>query len=214
MAPNELAAASRLARPTHDATRIRARVRTLTLAVTALGTIGLAACSDDLAAAPAGSEAAPATPAATAADVCDLLRGYVNDTADIANDSALEVRDDGDPVARRDAVLAGFDRLLERTAAHAGAVAGLAGATLAADHPLLADLELGAEQARAELEDERAEFATLDGVEDGDMTGRIGQFFNALEKAMSVVEPDITLAGADLAAAFAAEPDCRFVVQV
>lgn len=154
-------------------------------------------------------------PHETAREVCGLLREYVNDTADIANRAATLVSSSPDPVARRDAVLAGFDELIERSEQHRDVVGTIDPTDLYLGGPLLADLVTGAEQAIAELRDERTLFATLDGIADGDRSGRVGQFFNALEKAMSVVEPAPTDYPDDaLLAALADEPTCRFVVQL
>ena len=158
--------------------------------------------------------AAGADPAVTALSVCDMLRTYVNDTGAIANASAAVVSGSEDPVGRRDAVLAGFDRLIERTDAHLASVTALDPTVLEQGAHLVADLIEGAEQAGAELRDERAAFEQVAGIDDENMTGLVSQFFNALEKAMSVAEPVVADYGStDLIDAFAAEPTCRFVVQ-
>ena len=147
--------------------------------------------------------------------MCGLLRDYVNDTADIANKVAALVSTSPDPVARRDALVAGFDELLTRSAQHRDTVGAIDPATLYLGERLVADLLAGADQAIAELLEEQALLATLDGITDGDRTGRVGQFFNALEKAMSVVEPAPTdYPDEALLRALAAEPACRFVVQL
>ena len=150
----------------------------------------------------------------TAVTVCGLLRDFDNDAADIANDAALAVRNTDDTSARVGAVLAGFDQLLARVELHDAAISTLDARQLADGDALVADLTRGADDARAELVDERADFALLPSVEDGDMTGRVGQFFNAIEKTMSVIEPVIVDVADDTTiAAFTAEPTCRFVVQ-
>lgn len=189
-------------------------------AVTVIG-LAFAACSSDLGTtAPSGTgvgsarATASTADATTAATVCGLLRSFDNDAADIANAAALAVRNDDDPTARVDDVLAGFDGLLARVELHATAISTLDRAALSGGAALVADLAQGAVEARAELVDERAEFALLPSVEDGDMTGRVGQFFNALEKTMSVIEPVLVDYASDVTvAAFAAEPTCRFVIQ-
>lgn len=147
--------------------------------------------------------------------MCGLLRDYVNDTADIANRAAALVSGSPDPVARRDAVLAGFDELIKRSEQHRDTVGAIDAADLYLGDQVLPDLLGGAEQAISELRQEKTLFATLDGIADGDRAGRVGQFFNSLEKAMSVVEPTPTdYPDDDLLAALAAEPACRFVVQL
>lgn len=166
-----------------------------------------------------GSSAPSSAPApqaaATAITVCGLLRAYDNDSADIANGAAAQVSNGDDPVARRDAVLTGFDELIARTARHGTDVGQLRAAALVQGPELTADLVLGAQQAADELAEERAAFATLSGITDGDMTGRVGQFFNALEKSMSVIEPAVTdYASDELLQAFRDEPTCRFVIQL
>lgn len=180
--------------------------------------VALSACSSDLdgSAAPAATDAAAGDPiaAATAATVCGLLRDLDNDLADIANATALRARNTTDAHDRVGEVLTGFDQLLARIELHATAIGTLDPAQLAFGDTIVADLRRGADDAHAELVDERADFALLPAVEDGDLTGRIGQFFNAIEKTMSVVEP-VLADDADAAtyASFDAEPTCRFVVQ-
>lgn len=186
-----------------------------------LGLLALAAtaCSTDLdsPASSAGGGAGGSTTSdagATAATVCGLLRSFDNDAADIANETALVVRNSGDTTQRVDETLAGFDRLLDRVELHATAISTLDADVLVLGDALVADLARGADDARAELVDERAQFALLPEVTDGDLTGRVGQFFNALEKALSVIEPVIVdYADGATIAAFTAEPTCRFVVQ-
>jgi hypothetical protein len=189
----------------------RTRAFGTTLVGVALLTPG---CSNDLATSVTIDSRAVGEAATAAATVCGLLRDMDNDLADIANDTALRVRNSSDPHQRVDEVLDGFDRLLARVELYDAAVATLDPTGRVVGDALVADLAGGAEDARAELIDERAAFALLPSVEDGDMTGRVGQFFNAIEKTMSVIEPVLADAvDAPTAAVFDAEPSCRFVVQ-
>lgn len=152
--------------------------------------------------------------AATAGVVCELLRAYVNDSADIANDAASEVSQSPDPSHRAIAVLDGFDLLVERARRLAAEIRLLEPSALAGGDALVGDLAVGAEEAVNELRSEREAFVDVGPITDADMTGRVGQFFNALEKAMSVVEPQPERYGPDeLRSAFDAEPSCTFVVQ-
>ena len=51
-------------------------------------------------------------------------------------------------------------------------------------------------------------------VDDADTHGRVGEFFNSIEKVLSVVEPTIaTYDRRELQEAFLAEPDCTHVIQ-
>lgn len=194
------------------------------LVAAALLPLAMAACTDERGADESSSTSASApvdtasttdaSPAATAIAVCDLLRTFVNDSADIANAAAADVTASDDPLARRSAVLTGFDALLVRAQTHHDDVEALDPADLSQGDAMVADLLEGAQQAISELTEERAAFELLPGLERADTAGRVGQFFNSLEKAMSVVEPAITQwAELELVDAFAAEPTCRFVVQ-
>ena len=77
--------------------------------------------------------------------MCGLLRDYVNDTADIANRAAALVSGSPDPVARRDAVRAGFDELIKRSEQHRDTVGAIDAADLYLGDQVLPDLLGGAE---------------------------------------------------------------------
>jgi hypothetical protein len=171
-----------------------------------------AGCGDD----PDGSPTVPDDTAASAAlVVCSDLRAFANDLVRIANDavagiSSLQSRE------RTDVLLEGFDAALAVAETRRSQVAALPlPDDLAHVDDLRAELRVGAVSAVEELTDERATFEReVPEVTDDDVSGRVGQFFNAFEKAMSVTEP--ALAGYDdesFAQAFIDEPSCRHVVQ-
>jgi hypothetical protein len=178
-------------------------------------------CDDDRtgpASTAAGSEAsdAPASAdAATASTVCERLRRFTNDLVGAANDAVTGINE-RTPPERTGAILAGFDDGLRIAEQYVEEAAQL---PIDPDVPerdaLLGELRAGAEAAVAELVDERARFATeVPEVTDDDVRGRVGQFFNALEKAMSVTEPAIAAYDRrDLQVAFLDEPACRHVIQ-
>ena len=65
------------------------------------------------------------------------------------------------------------------------------------------------------MADEREAFdETGPTVDDANTRGRVGEFFNSIEKVLSVVEPTIaTYDRRELQEAFLSEPDCTHVIQ-
>lgn len=151
--------------------------------------------------------------AETAWVVCEGLRAHDNMLVDTVNDAVADIGAQT-PTERADTLIGAFESL--------GAVAETFGADIA-EWPvpevperaaLLAELQAGAEASVAELVDEATTFGTPSEITDDDVHGQVGVLFNALEKAMSVLEPRI--AAYDRTAfqqAFVDEPACRHVVQ-
>lgn len=154
-------------------------------------------------------------PGAVAATVCADLRAWEGEAIDAVNAAAAEVAASDEPARRAAVILGGFDELVTLTASHRDGIADLdLGAGPDADR-LRAELVEGADEAVRQLEAERRQFEEeAPVVSDDDERGRVGQFFNALEKAFSNVEPSPRYVGDALAAAFRAEEACEFVVEI
>jgi hypothetical protein len=164
-----------------------------------------------------GAAPEPAAPTAEAAarEVCGALRTWTNEMVDRANAAAAAAAAAPTGDARAAALAAGFDDLLANLTALEKPITGVA---LPAGEPwarLRADLLAGPGEARAELLEERDALAAVGAIADDDERGRVSQFFNALEKTFSLVEPSLAAyADPPMRAAFADEPACRHVVQV
>lgn len=78
-----------------------------------------------------------------------------------------------------------------------------------------AEMAAGADASLAELTDEQERFAeAADTVTEDDTFGRVGQFFNSIEKVDSLVEPVIARYGRiEFQRAFLNEPRCEHVIQ-
>jgi hypothetical protein len=186
--------------------------------------LSISACSSSPAASvPSNPDSTPAPTspdvdgsddAATASAVCGALRTYVNELVDNAND-AIDGISTVAPEQRLDRVLDGFDAAL---------------ATIERQRTVFADLELpgaperdavrgeliaGLDDAAAELTDERADVASrADEFATGSAQGIAGTWFTAVEKVMSVSEPEIyKYERVEFKQAFLDEPDCRNVIQ-
>ncbi len=183
--------------------------------VTVLLLLAVGCTSDDEAATETTSEGV-SDDAATALNVCQDLVTTTNALADAVNDAVAGIGAK-QPEERREAILEGFRASLDVVRERAAQVEERVALPdeLPERAELLAELVAGADAAVAELEEERALFdAEVPTVTDDDVAGRVGQLFNAVEKAMSVAEPAVAAyERAELGEAFLAEPDCRFVIQ-
>ena len=146
--------------------------------------------------------------------MCGALRDQTNTLGRLANAAVAGIGAKS-PDERYAALIAGFDEADAATRTYRDDVEALAlGEAPEADalHTQLVD---GAELAVTELARERADFeASGPTVPDADVQGRVGQFFNAIEKVMSVAEPAVSrYERRALHEAFAAEPSCRHVIQ-
>jgi hypothetical protein len=176
----------------------------------------LTGCTADEEAATATAGEGPGPDAAAARSVCQDLRNTTNALADVVNDAVAGIVSKP-PDERREAIVDGFERALTVVRERAGEVEARVALPddLAERDQLLAELVAGADAAVVELEDELALFEDeVPTVADDDVAGRVGQLFNAVEKAMSVAEPAVAAYDrAELGEAFLAQPDCRYVVQ-
>jgi hypothetical protein len=160
---------------------------------------------------PTSSEAAATE---TATTVCGMLRDVNNELAASLNATSDAITDDDDPETAPRMLRDGFDDLIVIAEAHVTEVDELDLPFSSARDALVDDLRSGAEESVTELEDERDALAGLDPVEIDEQAGVLGGAFTSLEKAVSVLEPQIGAYGDDeLIAAVAAEDTCRHVIQ-
>lgn len=150
-----------------------------------------------------------------AAAVCGTLVAWVDEVAagtDLLN-AAARADADAEAEAEADEVYEAWAELMATlTDGLRVQVRALPVPEGAVGERLRADLEAGAEAARAEVDDVAAEVAAV--PEGESLSGRFGVLLVGMEKAMAVVEPPVFDYGdADLAAAFAAEPDCEHVTE-
>jgi hypothetical protein len=179
-------------------------------ALAALAALALAttACGASL---PTSAETAAAD---TAEQVCGLLRGWSNEMAASLNATSDAITADDDPATADDVLLDGFDDLIAIAEEHV-TEAGEIDLPASGDRDrLAADLRAGAEAAVDELESQRAEIEDLPPIEVDDQQGVMGGAFVSLEKAQSLVEPEIVgYDDEEVRAAFNAEPTCEHVIQ-
>ena len=112
--------------------------------------------------------------------------------------------------------MSGFDAAEVAAGEFADGVADLDLPAIDEEPKLRAEVERGARLAVDEVQAERARFAedVPSGVADDDVRGRVGQFFNSVEKVMALVEPSIAqYERRPLQRAFLDEPSCRHVIQ-
>jgi len=147
--------------------------------------------------------------------LCTALRDQANVMTDVANGAVANINAKT-PAERFDAILAGFDAATDGVTEFADSIADVDVPAIPERKQLLDDISGGADAALAELADERTRFVEAVGrtVADADVGGRVGQFFNSIEKVNSLVEPPIGgYARVDLQRAFLDQPECRHVVQ-
>ena len=170
------------------------------------------------------STAAPATTteravvdddAAAALAVCSALRAQANVRTDLANSTAADIAAQT-PEQRYQTLFDSYDTAADAERAFGDSLADLDMPAIPERDDLMAQIADGAEAAADEFVDEQGRFAeAVDGVvTDGDWQGRVGEFFNSVEKANSLVEPVIIRYDrVELQHAFLDEPECRHVIQ-
>lgn len=144
--------------------------------------------------------------------VCTELRGFNDELVDIVNDSVSGIS--AMSADHRSRMIAGG---LESVR---GAVEGWNTRIDQIELPEIAEAEqvrvqlhTGAAQALEELDDQREELA-LGPIDDREVQGAVGAWFNSIEKVMSVSEPEIfRFESREFKQAFLDEPACRNVVQ-
>lgn len=157
--------------------------------------------------------ARPEPESLTALAVCEGLEAQDNRLADAVNTAIASIGSMA-PDERDDALRTGFADTLAAARDFADHLATWDLPDVAERDRLLTEMRDGADAAVAELEEEAAPFAGLTEVSDAAVQGQVGVLFNAVEKAMSVLEPRIgRYEGRALQEAFLAEPACQHVIQ-
>jgi hypothetical protein len=150
----------------------------------------------------------------TAVTVCDMLRRWNNEMADVMNATSEAITDADDPDTANATLLDGFDDLIGLAERHRAELDDLALPFTDQRGRLIDDLRGGADDAIGGLEDKRAEIEELPPITVAAQGGAIGGALIAVERADSVVEPPIgTYADEELMAAFAANDGCDHVIQ-
>jgi hypothetical protein len=190
--------------------RRASRARLAVIATFTALTVLIAGCGD-------GSDddsGADAPAADTAAAVCGMLRGWSNELADSLNATSDAITDADDPASANQVLLDGWDGLITIAEVHVTEAEDLELPDTDVRDDLVSELTDGAEQAVTELQEERAGIAALPPITIDAQRGALGGAFTSLEKADSVVEPQIgAYDDEDVKAAFADEPDCEHVIQ-
>jgi hypothetical protein len=175
-------------------------VRSVTVAVA----IGLAAvgCS---------SSSSDATIAST---TCEALRGVNNRIVTIVNGSVSGIGALA-PDGRLAPVQAGLGEVRDELEAWDERIDELELPDVSEVEVLRAQLHDGVADALAELDDEAVALAAIGPpVPDDEVAGLVGAWFNAIEKVVSSIEPEIfRYERQEFKQAFLDEPDCRNVVQ-
>jgi hypothetical protein len=164
-----------------------------------------------LAAVGCSSRSSDATIAST---TCEALRGVNNRIITIVNESVADIGALA-PDRRRPPVREGLDSVGRELDAWAEQIDVLDLPEVSEIGMLRAQLSDGVIDAKAELEDQAAEFAASDEpVPDDEVAGFVGNWFNAVEKVVSSIEPRIArFERREFKQAFLDEPACRNVVQ-
>ena len=146
--------------------------------------------------------------------LCSALRAQTNELVRIANRAVAGIEGKS-PEERFEAIDSGFVEADAAATTFADEVGTLELPDVEERDSLREQVADGAEQAIEEVADERDKFEqTGPTVEDADTRGRVGEFFNSIEKVMSVVEPTIApYDRRELQEAFLAEPMCAHVIQ-
>jgi hypothetical protein len=151
---------------------------------------------------------------------CEALRGVNNRITTIVNESVAGIGELA-PDQRRAPVKEGLDRVGRELDAWAAQIGDLdlpevsEGSEVSEIGMLGSQLSDGVVDAKAELDDRAAELAASDEpVPDDEVAGFVGNWFNAVEKVVSSIEPQIArFERREFKQAFLDEPACRNVVQ-
>ncbi len=172
--------------------------------VIAISSVSLAACGSD-------SDAGETEFART---VCGELRGFNDELVDIVNRSVAGIA--SLPAAERGPAIAeGLEQADIAVMEWADRITTLQLPELDEAEIVRDQLSSGAALGAVELDDQRAAIADRpDRIDDRDVQGAVGTWFNSIEKVMSVVEPEIfKLQRREVKQAFLDEPACRNVIQ-
>ena len=159
-----------------------------------------------------GCDAGPSDAEQTAAIVCEELRAHDDRMVDLVNASVAGIG--GRPADERtDAIRSGFDAVASEVETWRRRTETIDLGDADEVDELRRQLTVGADRALDELDRQRD--ALWSGpIPDQEVQGAVGEWFNSVEKVMSVSEPEIfRFERQELRQAFLDEPACRHVIQ-
>jgi hypothetical protein len=173
-----------------------------------------AGCGGDDDSGDEGDTAAASPEATETADmVCTMLRDWNNDLGDVINSTSQTITDQDDPSTAKGVLLDGFDEMIRLAEQHRQQVDELQLPAVDDRDRLVEELAEGADESIDVLHEERAEAAELGPIDVDEQRSALGGAFTGVERALSVIEPEIERYDADLRRAFEADEGCVHVIQ-
>jgi hypothetical protein len=162
----------------------------------------------------AGNEAPASPEAVEAADmVCTMLRTWNNDLGDVINATSQTITDEDDPSTAKGVLVGGFDEMIGLARQHRRQVDQLQLPAVDERDELVHELAEGADESIDVLREERQEAADLGPIDVDEQRSALGGAFTGVERALSVIEPEIERYDEDLRRAFEADEGCMHVIQ-
>jgi hypothetical protein len=179
-------------------------VRTRPATVGALAVLGWATLT--------GCDSGPSDVEQTAAIVCEELRTHDDRMVDLVNASVAGIG--GLPEDERaEAIRRGFEDVASEVEAWRRRIETVDLGDVDEVDELRRQLSVGADRALDELDHQR-DALWSGSIPDQEVQGAVGEWFNSVEKVMSVSEPEIfRFERQQLRRAFLDEPACRHVIQ-
>jgi hypothetical protein len=171
-----------------------------------IAAIGAAGCGGDDG--DNGDEAAE-----TADAVCTMLRDWNNDLGAVINSTSRRITDEDDPRTANGVLLDGFDEMIRLAEQHRRQVDELQLPAVEERDRLVDELAEGADESIDVLGEERADAAELAPIDVDEQGAALGGLFTGVERALSVIEPEIGRYDADLRRAFEDDEGCAHVIQ-
>ncbi len=177
------------------------RGRAVLVGVIAVGSVALNGC-----------DSGPSVEERTAAVVCEELRAHDDRLVDVVNTSVAGIA--GLPETDRAAAIRdGLDQVTVEVDAWAARIDAIDLGRIDEADELRIQLRVGAERASDELDRQRTSLRSGP-ISDREVQGAVGEWFNSVEKVMSVSEPEIfRYERRAFRQAFLHEPACRHVIQ-
>jgi hypothetical protein len=161
-----------------------------------------------------GDAAAASPEAAETADiVCTMLRDWNNDLGAVLNSTSRTITDQDNPRTSNGVLLDGFDEMIRLAEQHRRQVDELELPAVDERDRLVEELAAGADESIEVLQEERADAAELGPIDVDEQGSALGGAFTGVERALSVIEPQIGPYNADLRRAFQDNEGCEHVIQ-
>jgi hypothetical protein len=151
--------------------------------------------------------------AETADMVCTMLRDWNNDLGAVVNSTSQTITDQDDPGTANRVLLDGFDEMIRLAEQHRRQVDELQLPAVEERDRLVDELAEGADESIDVLGEERADAAELAPIDVDEQGAALGGLFTGVERALSVIEPEIGRYDADLRRAFDDDEGCAHVIQ-